>query len=151
MFWYFLSMPITDGPVEVPHEAFNIGVKALIVRNDRVLLLKRRDLPRWEVPGGRINQGENAFETLRRELAEELPHITHIRIGRMLHAEQADFLLPNGNHLMLLFYHVNARLLFPIELSEEHCETTWASLTELAAFKPPAAILTAARTALQTA
>jgi 8-oxo-dGTP pyrophosphatase MutT (NUDIX family) len=37
----------------------------------RVLLVRRLDTGDWELPGGRVDPGESAFEALRREVAEE--------------------------------------------------------------------------------
>lgn len=34
-----------------------IGVFSVIISNDRVLLVKRRDLPLWDLPGGRLEVG----------------------------------------------------------------------------------------------
>lgn len=53
-----------------------IAVKALIVDSGRVLLIKRNDddshCPEiWEVPGGRLGEGEDPFEGLKREVREE--------------------------------------------------------------------------------
>jgi ADP-ribose pyrophosphatase YjhB (NUDIX family) len=122
---------------EPAHEIFNIGVKALIVHDDRILMLKRRDHQNWEVPGGRINQGEVASQTLKRELSEELPGATRIHIGPIVHAEQADFILPNGNHLMLLFFRVSALLAPSIAVSDEHLRARWVSLDTLPSLAQP--------------
>jgi 8-oxo-dGTP pyrophosphatase MutT (NUDIX family) len=51
------------------HLIADIPVKALIIKDDRVLITKDR---RWELPGGRINVGELPEETLHREVREEL-------------------------------------------------------------------------------
>ncbi len=56
---------------------FAIAVKAFIVDNkNRLLILKRRSndvqKPRtWEIPGGRLNPGEDPFIGLKRETKEE--------------------------------------------------------------------------------
>lgn len=50
-------------------------VGAVIIRNGRVLLLKRAYEPfknHWDYPGGFLESGENTKEGLRREVAEEL-------------------------------------------------------------------------------
>jgi 8-oxo-dGTP pyrophosphatase MutT (NUDIX family) len=64
---------------------FQIGVKGIIVVGDHVLLLKRAGDamgPFWETPGGRMEEGETVEETLRRELAEELPASGTSRLAR---------------------------------------------------------------------
>lgn len=51
----------------------DFGVKAFIVRDGKFLVMhnngEKRDL--WELPGGRMQFGENAEQTLKRELIEE--------------------------------------------------------------------------------
>jgi 8-oxo-dGTP diphosphatase len=48
-----------------------ITVKAILCKNNKILLV-RDQKGKWELPGGRIEFGENIDETLKRELAEEL-------------------------------------------------------------------------------
>lgn len=63
-------------------QGFKIAVSAFIVRNDRLLILKRADdetfLPGvWEVPGGGIDEGESIEEGVIRETLEEAGiHVT---------------------------------------------------------------------------
>jgi len=58
-------------------DAFRIAVKSFIVNKDNeVLLVRRRDNDPhkpgvWEVPGGRLEPGEDPFEGLKRETEEE--------------------------------------------------------------------------------
>lgn len=51
----------------------DFGVKAFIIRDGNFLVMRnngeKRDL--WELPGGRMQFGENAIQTLKRELIEE--------------------------------------------------------------------------------
>lgn len=57
-------------------QTFQVGVKALLWHEERLLLLQERDQQaRWELPGGRIDVGEEdrpIADVLRRELREEL-------------------------------------------------------------------------------
>ena len=50
-------------------QLFQIGIKA-IIRNDenQILLLKNKDY--WDIPGGRMDQGEDITAALLRELNE---------------------------------------------------------------------------------
>lgn len=56
-------------------QVFHIGVKAL-VRDDagRVLLVRetKHEDTYWDIPGGRMEPGEDLFTTLARELQEEI-------------------------------------------------------------------------------
>ena len=109
---------------------FQIGVKGIIVVGDHVLLLKRAGDavgPFWETPGGRMEEGETVEETLRRELAEELPGIWNIAIGAIVHAA----LVPDDPRgLILLFYRVQADLP-TVTIGAEHLGYTWASAADL--------------------
>ena len=54
-------------------QKFHIGVKAFIRNADGQLLISKGAPPRnWDIPGGRIEEGEGIKEALRREVAEEL-------------------------------------------------------------------------------
>ena len=51
-----------------------VGVGAVVVRNGRVLLIRRAKPPRqgeWSLPGGLQKLGETVFEAARREVMEE--------------------------------------------------------------------------------
>ena len=48
-----------------------VGVGVLVIDNYKVLLEQRADCGLWNVPGGRINPGENITTTATREVKEE--------------------------------------------------------------------------------
>jgi 8-oxo-dGTP diphosphatase len=83
-------------------------VAALIVQADgRILICQRtKHQPlalKWEFPGGKIEDGEQPRDALRRELEEELGIITTVgaEISRLRHTYR------NGNSVELRFYRVN--------------------------------------------
>lgn len=55
------------------NKKIDFGVKAFIIRDGKFLVMhnngEKRDL--WELPGGRMQFGENAEQTLKREMMEE--------------------------------------------------------------------------------
>jgi 8-oxo-dGTP diphosphatase len=131
------------------HQIFEVGVKALIVRDDRLLLLKRRDYHKWEMPGGRINMGETIRQALRRELAEELPGSGNFAIRDIAYAHQADFVLDSGHQLLLLFFTVKTSSVDQaLALSPEHEASMWVSADELHALEVQPHIRKAALLAL---
>jgi ADP-ribose pyrophosphatase YjhB (NUDIX family) len=48
-----------------------LGVRALLIRDNHVLLVKHTYLPGWYLPGGGVEAGESVAEALRREIREE--------------------------------------------------------------------------------
>jgi ADP-ribose pyrophosphatase YjhB (NUDIX family) len=48
-----------------------LGVRALLVKDGQVLLVKHTYVPGWHLPGGGVEPGESFGEALRREVGEE--------------------------------------------------------------------------------
>ena len=82
-------------------------VAALILKDGKVLVCQRtrhQRMPlKWEFPGGKIEDGEQPRDALRRELEEELGIDAHIgeEVARIRH----DY--KNGGAVELRFYVVN--------------------------------------------
>lgn len=56
---------------------FRIAVKAFIVKDQKALLIKRRpddvhNPGKWDIPGGRLEPGENPLDGIKRECKEEV-------------------------------------------------------------------------------
>lgn len=49
-----------------------VGVRALLIRDNKVLLVKHTYHESWYLPGGRVEKGETYERAIRREAAEEL-------------------------------------------------------------------------------
>jgi 8-oxo-dGTP diphosphatase len=108
-------------------QRFEISLKAFIVRSDgRALILQEADTGFWELPGGRIDVGEEwqAFETtLLREISEELGPQFKIRAtGQFVPFMR---LRPtDGQHILQLArvcQHVGGEP----KLSSEHADVRW--------------------------
>lgn len=83
-------------------------VAALIWRGDEVLVCRRtrhQPMPlKWEFPGGKIEEGEQPRDALRRELDEELgiQAVIGDEVARIQHV------YPNGSCVELRFFDVHA-------------------------------------------
>ena len=53
------------------NKLFQISIKGLIFKDKKVLLLRERK-GTWDLPGGRLQHGENFEQTLKRECEEEI-------------------------------------------------------------------------------
>lgn len=104
---------------------FSVGIKAVIVKDGKVLLLHKRSKDLWEGPGGKIDENETIDETLQRELAEELVGIKNIQIGEILHAQRLPGKVLGDTALLLVWYRVDADFPDGINLSDEHDAYAW--------------------------
>ena len=59
-------------PTQSARARFRIGVFAVIERDGRYLLARRRDIGWWNLPGGGLEAGETVDEGLAREVHEEV-------------------------------------------------------------------------------
>ncbi len=105
-----------------------IGVKAIIENNGEILLIRRSEKYRkdnidgiWDIPGGRINFGEEPIEGLKRELLEE----TGLEINEVKRILDASTVFKDDEtHIVRITYLCtvkNQRL----KLSGEHTESLW--------------------------
>ncbi len=117
----------------MPMKTFFVGVKAVIVKDGKALLV-RGDIPGrdfWDTPGGRIDDDESIAQTLDRELHEELPNIQSYTVGRLVYAERIHRDINGNVSLVLLFHEVND-VVFDgdPQVSQEHTEAKWIPLDE---------------------
>jgi len=103
-----------------------LAVKSFIV-NDRkeLLLIKRQDNEihcpgAWEVPGGRLEIGENPFDALRRETKEE----TNLEI-EILNPLRVNFFERDDNQTITMISFLCRPISDSVVLSEEHSDYQW--------------------------
>jgi 8-oxo-dGTP diphosphatase len=81
-------------------------VAGVIIQNGRLLVCQRtrhQTIPlKWEFPGGKIEEGEQPRDALRRELEEELGILA--KIGNEVARIQHEY--PNGGMVELRFFEV---------------------------------------------
>ncbi len=115
---------------------FNVGIKGVIIQDNKVLLLKRLGLDGakfWDLPGGRIDGEETIMDALKRELIEEVSLDKNFEIKNLLHAYRYQKDINNGRGLMLLCYLVESEGL-KVRLSDEHSDHEWFGLNEIIDF-----------------
>lgn len=107
-----------DAPHYVPR-AFPVSIKGVVVRAGRVLLLKN-ERDEWELPGGKLEVGEDPESCVAREISEEIGW--KVTTGPILdawlyHIQQAE------RHVLIVTYgcHVEDDAPPPV-LSDEHRE-----------------------------
>lgn len=110
-----------------------VVVKAVIVRNQKVLTMKRSSKENvfknlWDIPGGCLTRGESFSAGLSREAKEEIG--VGVKIQKPWRVW--DFTSDKDNEVVgITFICSLARANVKIKLSEEHTEYQWATLREV--------------------
>lgn len=120
-------------------QRFEVSLKAFIVRDDRALFLREADSGYWELPGGRIDVGEEwrpHVAILRRELHEELGagFAVEIEAGAVSWTRQR----PTDGAFLFLMARIGRALAGEPVLSDEHTALAWLGRDEASrlAFPP---------------
>ena len=110
---------------------FNIATKAIILYKRKALIIQRSNYMKfdeyiWEVPGGRIEFGEDLHDCLKREVKEEVN--VDVEIIKLLYA--TSVIVDNQRHVVILSYLCNA-LHDNVILSNEHNDFLWANKQQM--------------------
>lgn len=111
-----------------------ITVRAIIKQDDKVLLLRRSGgNPKYErlfeLPGGKVDFGEDPKATLQREVAEETGlEVVTLQLSEVYSILDADD--PQKQYLSLVFW-VSAQGGQHVTLSSEHDKYSWKKLSEI--------------------
>jgi 8-oxo-dGTP diphosphatase len=104
-----------------------IGVKAIITNNNNeILLVKRSDKYNeiknyWDIPGGRIDFGEEPLDGLKRELLEEI----NLELDQVKKIIDASTVYKDDNkHIIRITYLCTVKNT-NIQISDEHTEFLW--------------------------
>ncbi len=116
-------------------KAFLISLKALIIDEDRLLILRITGDLAWELPGGLLEMDENLANGLKREVREETG--LEITVGRLVNAWDnyvSNFNVKDGRKLdvrvILLAFECSSQTT-AVSLSHEHDGYLWVNLHEL--------------------
>ncbi len=102
-----------------------LAVKSFIIDNNKLLVIKRRlnDVQKpgiWEIPGGRLDIGEDPFSGLKRETKEE----TNLDIEIIKPLNVRHFTRDDKQTITLMIF-LCKPLHNNIKLSEEHTDFDW--------------------------
>jgi 8-oxo-dGTP pyrophosphatase MutT (NUDIX family) len=111
---------------------FPVSVKAVIVRNGKVLLL-RNERDEWELPGGKLELGEDPPERLQKEITEECGW--DASIGPILDAWQ--YHIRDGVDVLIVTYGAEVTTATPPVLSHEHKQVGLFAEHEVAGLRMP--------------
>jgi ADP-ribose pyrophosphatase YjhB (NUDIX family) len=104
---------------------FSLATKSLIIHQDKALIVKRKSnnpqAPNiWELPGGRLQPGENPFEGLKREIKEETNlEIEIINPLTVRHFTRSDL------QVVTLIIFLSKAITTKVTLSDEHENYSW--------------------------
>ena len=110
-------------------ENSGIAVKSFIVNDDNELLLIKRGTKdphapgAWEIPGGRIEPGEDPFEGLKRETKEE----TGLDVEVLNPLKVQHFARDDGQKITMIVF-LCRPVSDSVNLSEEHTDYEWSDL-----------------------
>ncbi len=104
---------------------FRLAVKSFIVKDNNILLIKRRPTDahkpaEWDIPGGRLELGEDSYEGLKRETKEE----TGLDIEIVMPLDVHHFTRDDWQRITMIIFLCKA-LSNDVRLSEEHTEFKW--------------------------
>lgn len=112
-------------------EKIHLLVRALILKDNQILLAKGVGSKFTFLPGGHIEVGESAKKSLKRELQEEMG--AEVKVGKYLGVLEHSFSLANRfqheiNHIFLVELVNNEQ---KIKSKENHLHFFWVNIDEL--------------------
>ncbi len=116
-------------------DKYPISVKGVIKINDKIVLLKN-EREEWELPGGKMDKGEDAIECLIREVKEEL----NINICKVKIIDTWLYNINNRINVFILTYLCIIKDdldLNDIKISDEHQEIGFFDIDEIESLKMP--------------
>ncbi|MCC6643286.1 NUDIX hydrolase [Candidatus Peregrinibacteria bacterium] len=109
----------------INHASFQIGLKVLICKYGKFLMLRHHPTGRFDLPGGRMGTEEktrNLMEILKREITEELGGV-EIEIGKPLFQFRRHF--PDRGYDVFITVYEAEHISGEIVISEDHQKFEW--------------------------
>lgn len=112
------------------NKPYRLSVKAVIFDDaNRILLLKRSpeskgNPDKWDLPGGKVDPGENFEEALHREIFEETG--LNVSLNHVLGTAESENPVYKVAYLIFAAYCTGGE----VHLSHEHPSYAWVSLTD---------------------
>lgn len=99
---------------------FTISQKAILIdKKGHVLMMAKAGKSHWDLPGGKLDQGEDMIKGLMREVVEETGF--NVEIGPVIHVGRRSFDDPEKHDRVMVFHICKINQKFEkIKLSEEH-------------------------------
>jgi 8-oxo-dGTP pyrophosphatase MutT (NUDIX family) len=111
---------------------FPVSVKGVVIRAEHVVLVRnRRD--EWELPGGKLELGEEPERCVAREIEEELG----LAVAAVAPIDAWVYSIAEGTHVLILSYGCMERSARDALLSAEHVELAWIALADVGALRMP--------------
>ena len=110
---------------------YGLTVRGIIKNdNDEILIVKRHPKSRtdpemWELPGGKVEKGEDFDVALVREIKEETD--LDAKIGDFCEAVQNDYMHKRTVQIMMYLKDIEGE----VEISDEHTDWMWANIDTL--------------------
>ena len=113
-----------------------VAVKAVVLKDNRFLIIKRgtnEDVyaEQWDIPGGKVDFGENPTEALKREVMEE----TGIKVEIIKPLDVWTFFKDGGDTQVIGITFLCNFLSGDVLLSEEHTDFRWITPMEIDNYK----------------
>ena len=126
--------------VDASFGGFGVAVKAIIIHDGCILLLRRSSSDTWnpgelDLPGGRLHIGETAAEGLEREVREE----TGLGVHSCFPISVWNFVDGGGTSVVGITFasQCHGR---QVRLSDEHIEYMWVNLIDVQSIRLPQVI-----------
>ena len=134
IFWVTEDRAVDPGGFEIDRAIVQHGGSAVILAHDdknRVLLVRQYRLPAraslWELPAGRIDEGESPLKAAKRELEEETGYRAKTWKKLISFYPSPGFL----SEKMTIFVASDLKAGEPHNMDDERIETRWFKLKEL--------------------